>query len=46
MKCDLSGFEVTALDSIVFENGKRMSCFLVDQWLQMIKVPACPLTGT
>ena len=46
MECSLSGFYVTTQDSVLFENGKRISIFLVEWWLEFSRVPGCPLTGS
>jgi hypothetical protein len=46
MKCDLSGFHVTILDSILFENGIRISAYLIELWIRLVQKPACPIHGT
>lgn len=44
MKCDLSKYAVTSLDSILI-GSHRISSYLLDWWILFTKVPACPLTG-
>ena len=45
MKCDLSGFHVTILDSILFESGTRISAYLIELWIRLVQKAVCPMTG-
>ena len=41
----MSGFPISPLDSVPFQDSIVISGFLVDLWISYCKTPACPMTG-